>query len=46
MLRKEGSRLVLTPVQPISLLGVLARLKPLKEDFPPIKDKPPRPVRI
>ena len=45
-MRKEGSRLVITPARPKSLLGVLARLKPIKEDFPPIEDKPPRPVKI
>ena len=42
VLRKEGSRLVIEPARSKSLLGVLARLKPLKEKFPPINDKPPR----
>ena len=35
-LRKEGPRLVVEPVAAPSLLDVLARLKPLDEDFPPI----------
>jgi len=46
VMRKEGSRLVISPARPKSLLGVLARLKPIKEDFPPIADKPPRGVKI
>lgn len=40
ILRKEGPRLVIEPVSGPSLREVLARLKPLDEDFPPI----PRPV--
>jgi antitoxin VapB len=39
-LRKEGPRLVVEPVAGPSLLGVLATLKPLDEEFPPI----PRPL--
>jgi antitoxin VapB len=35
-LRKEGSRLIVEPVSGPSLLAVLAKLKPLDEDFPPI----------
>ena len=46
VMRKEGTRLVIEPAPSRSLLGVLARLKPLKEKFPRIKDKPPKPVRI
>ena len=46
VMRKEGKRLVIEPVPPRSLLAVLARLKPLKEEFPPIEDKPPRRVSI
>jgi len=45
-MRKEGKRLVIEPAPVRSLLAVLARLKPLKETFPPIQDKPPRPVVI
>ena len=41
IMRKEGDRLIieLAPVQ--SLLGLLATLGPLEEDFPPIADPPP-----
>ncbi len=46
IMRKEGKRLVIEPAPVRSLLAVLARLKPLKETFPPIQDKPPRPVVI
>jgi antitoxin VapB len=35
-LRKEGPRLVVEPVAGPSLLEVLAKLKPLDEDVPPI----------
>ena len=46
IMRKEGKRLVIEPAPVRSLLAVLARLKPLKETFPLIQDKPPRPVVI
>lgn len=46
VMRKEGSRLVITPARPKSLLAVLARLKPIKDDFPAIEDKPPRSVKL
>jgi len=41
VMRKEGARLILEPKPPKSLLSVLAGLKPLTEDFPPIADLPP-----
>ena len=41
VMRKEGDRLIIEPAPPRSLLAVLARLKPLDEDFPPIRDLPP-----
>ena len=44
VIRKEGKRLIIEPAPSRSLLGVLARLKPLKETLPPIVDKPPKPV--
>jgi antitoxin VapB len=46
VMHKEGARLIITPKRPKSLLAVLGRLKPLKEDFPQIEDKPPRPVKV
>jgi antitoxin VapB len=41
VMRKEGDRLIIEPAPPRSLLAVLAGLKPLDEDFPPIRDLPP-----
>lgn len=46
VMRREGKRLVIEPAPARSLLAVLARLKPLKENFPPVEDKPPGPVKI
>jgi antitoxin VapB len=46
IMRKEGVRLILEPKPPKSLLGVLSSLKPIPEDFPPIPDRPPRPVDL
>lgn len=46
IMRKEGSRLIIEPAPPKSLLAVLATLAPLREDFPPIRDLPPDPVEI
>jgi antitoxin VapB len=39
-MRKEGHRLIIEPVRPKSLLAVLAALKPLREDFPRIRELP------
>ena len=44
IMRKEGNRLIIEPAPPKSLLALLATLAPLDEEFPPIADKPPRPV--
>ena len=46
VIRKEGSRLVIEPVPPRSLLALLATLLPLEDDFPPILDLPPEPVEL
>ncbi len=46
VMRKEGDRLIIEPVAPKSLLGVLATLKPLEEEFPPVPDLPPTPVDL
>ena len=43
-LRKEGPRLIVEPVAAPSLLGVLAKLKPLDEEFPPISRPLAEPV--
>ena len=46
LLRREGRRLILEPIARPSLLGVLATLKPLDEDFPPIEPLPAEPVDL
>lgn len=45
IMRKEGERLIIEPI-PRSLLALLATLKPLDEDFPPIEDPSPEPVEV
>ena len=46
ILRKAGRRLIVEPVARRSLLTVLAGLKPLDEDFPPIERLPAEPVDL
>ena len=46
IMRKEGSRLIIEPAPPKSLLALLETLEPLREDFPPIRDLPPDPVDL
>jgi antitoxin VapB len=41
IMRKEGRRLIIEPVQRTSLLEFLATLEPIDEDFPKIEDLPP-----
>lgn len=41
VMRKEGSRMIIEPAPPKSLLALLSTLAPLREDFPPISDLPP-----
>jgi antitoxin VapB len=38
IMRKEGERLVIEAAPPKSLLGVLGRLSPIDEQFPPIAE--------
>ncbi len=45
-MRKDGERLIIERAPPKSLLAVLAGLKPLDEDFPPIADWPPDAVKL
>jgi len=44
VMRKEGKKLIIESARARSLLGLLARLKPLDENFPPIPD--PKPSRV
>ena len=46
IMRKEGSRLIIEPAPPRSLLALLATLAPLSEDFPPMGDLPPDAVDL
>jgi antitoxin VapB len=46
VMRKEGDRLIIEPVQPRSLLAVLAGLSALDEDFPASTELPLDPVDL
>ncbi len=46
IMRKEGDRLIIEPVQPTSLLAVLATLRPLDEAFAPIPELPIDPIEL
>lgn len=46
LLRKEGDRLIVEPLPRPSILEVLARLKPLEDDFPEIEDPLPEDVNL
>ena len=46
VMRKEGERLIIEPAPPKSLLSLLATLKPLDEEFPPMPDPHPGPVEL
>ncbi|MGA7219667.1 MAG: hypothetical protein WBX38_15210 [Candidatus Sulfotelmatobacter sp.] len=46
VMRKEGTRLIIEPVPPKSLLAVLASLSPLRQDFPSLRDSRPDPVDL
>ncbi|HJQ55793.1 MAG TPA: AbrB/MazE/SpoVT family DNA-binding domain-containing protein [Vineibacter sp.] len=46
IMRKEGGRLIIEPAQPKSLLALLATLAPLDEDFAPMPDSAPGPVKL
>lgn len=46
VLRKEGTRLIIEPVQRQSLLALLASWKPSEEEFPAVEDRSPEPVDL
>jgi antitoxin VapB len=46
IMRKEGDRLVIEPTTPKSLLGVLATLEPLDDEFPMIAELDLDPVDL
>ena len=46
VMRREGERLVIEAAPPRSLLAVLARLRPIDEDFPAMEELPIEPVDL
>jgi len=46
IIHKEGNRLIVEPVDKLSLLATLAALQPLDEDFPEIEDPMVTDVRV
>jgi antitoxin VapB len=46
IMRKEGDRLIIEPAPPKSLLALLATLRPIDDEFPPIPDPAPDPVAL
>ena len=42
LIRKDGERLILTPIRKASLLDLLASWEPLDEGLPDIEDGPPQ----
>jgi len=46
IMRREGERLIMEPAPPKSLLALLATLAPLDEEFPPIPEAVPNPVKL
>jgi antitoxin VapB len=46
LMRKEGDRLIIEPVQPRTLLALLATLAPIEDDFAEISDSPADPVEL
>ncbi len=46
VMRREGERLIIEPVERHSLLAVLATLQPLDEEFRPIPELPVEPVEL
>jgi len=46
VMRKEGTRLIIEPAPPRSLLAVLATLPALDDELPPIESLPAEPVDL
>lgn len=46
ILRKEGDRLIIEPVQPRSLLALLSGWRSVEVEFPKVEDLPPEPVDL
>lgn len=46
IMRKEGDRLIVEPAHPQSLLALLATLRPLNDELPPVADPPADPFDL
>jgi len=46
IIHKDGERLIIEAAAPRSLLGLLATLKPIDDEFPTISDQPAEPVDL
>jgi antitoxin VapB len=46
IIRKDGTRLILEPSAPKSLMALLAALTPIEDDFGPISEPPIDDVRL
>jgi antitoxin VapB len=46
LMRKEGSRIIIEPVAPRSLIALLQSLPALEDDFGPIDELPTDPVEL
>ena len=46
VIRRDGDRLILEPVRPRGLLGLLSSWEPLDDALPEIEDRPPPPEDI
>jgi len=46
IMRKEGEKLIIEAAQVRSLRAILAGLKPIDEEFPPIDDPAPEPLAL
>lgn len=46
VMRKDGSKLIIEPIESTSLLALLATWEPIEESLEPIVDRPPDPVEL
>jgi len=46
IMRKDGERLIIEPAAKRSLIELLDSWDPIDEEFPPIEDRPPEPVKL
>ena len=46
VMHKEGDRLIIEPVEKLSLLEYLATLEPIEDEFPEVDDPPAEPVDL